>query len=167
MLKDRLLFLIALALLVSGCAGSLQATPGADNNPGASYPSESPTVPRHALKTPISSEPSQPSVPRSTIPTPTTGESMPPAVEDITTPTAVETARADLAHRLNADTDLVEVVDVVVRPPEPETMPCLADEVIPEELWGRAEEVKWMTLSVKGNVYHYVALGDLVSYCGK
>jgi hypothetical protein len=92
---------------------------------------------------------------------------MPPVVENVMTPTAAETARVDLAHRLNADAALVDVVDVIMRPPEPETMPCLADGTAPEELWGRAEKVKWITLSVKGNRYHYLALGDLVSYCSE
>jgi hypothetical protein len=164
-MKDRLIFLIAVALLISGCAASSQTTSGLDTKPGATRPPDSPTVPRPVPETPLASEPSQPPAADTKPGTPITGESMPPAVEDITTPTAAETARADLAHRLNADIALVEVVDVVMRPPERETMSCLADGLVPEELWGRAEEVKWITLSVKGNVYHYVALGDLVVYC--
>lgn len=167
MLKDRFLFLIALALLVPGCAGGLPPTPETNMDSGASRPSESPAAPRLPSRTPISNEPPQPLAPRSTIPAPTTDESMPPAVEDVMTPTAAETARADLAHRLNADAALVEVVDAVMRPPEPENMPCLTDGTVPVELWGRAEEVKWITLSVKGNRYHYLALGDLISYCNE
>lgn len=164
MLKSKLLILVAVALLASGCAMDAQTSSSSDLTPGASRPPDSPTVPRSISQTPLTSEPSQPSAAHTTPGTPI-GEPMPPAVEDIATPTAAETARADLTHRLNTETGLVEVVDVVIRPPEPETMPCLADGVVPEELWRRAEQVKWITLSVKGNVYHYVALGDLVVYC--
>lgn len=165
MLKSKLLILVAVTLVASGCAMDAQTPSSSDLTPGASRPPDSPTVPRPMPETPLATETSQPSAAHTTPGTPITGESMPPAVEDIATPTAAETARADLAHRLNTETGLVEVVDVVMRPPEPEIMPCLADGVVPEELWRRAEQVKWITLSVKGNVYHYVALGDLVVYC--
>jgi hypothetical protein len=88
-------------------------------------------------------------------------------VEDIATPTPAELARADLAYRLNADIALVEVVSVVTREPDEDEIPCLTSDAIAEDLWGRVEEVRWIALSVKGNVHHYVALGDLVIYCDR
>jgi hypothetical protein len=90
---------------------------------------------------------------------------MPPAVEPLATPTAIESARADLAHRLNAEVALVEVVSVTTREPEPAKMPCLAEDTVSRRIWGSAEGVTWITLSVKGNIHHYVALGDVVIYC--
>ena len=92
---------------------------------------------------------------------------MPPAVENIATPTPAEFARADLAHRLNADIALVEVVSMVAREPDADEMPCLSDDRVFRDLWVDAESVGWITLSVKGNLHHYVALGDLVIYCDR
>jgi hypothetical protein len=86
-------------------------------------------------------------------------------VEDIATPTPAELARADLAYRLNANISLVEVVSVVTREPDGEEMPCLTGDTISEKFWGRVDEVGWITLSVKGNIHHYVALGDVIIYC--
>jgi len=89
----------------------------------------------------------------------------PPAVEDMSTPAPVETARADLAQRLHTDVARIEVIDVTAREPDIEDMPCLADKPTFEKLGESVEEIQWITLSVKDNIYHYVAWGDQVIYC--
>lgn len=91
----------------------------------------------------------------------------PPIDKDFLPPTPAETAQADLAHRLHVDIGWIKVTEIVAREPNTEDMPCLARDSVPEGLWMNLDEVQWISLSVKGNVHHYVALGDLVIYCDR
>jgi hypothetical protein len=146
-MKSTLLMLLMLISLTVGCA--TPASPEASDAP-------------ESTKTEVgeTAEPIETATAQATMP-----ESRPPAVEDMSTPTPAEMASIDLAHRLNADVQFVEVVEVTTRAPDPDEMVCLTDGSVPEALWTRAETVQWIALSVKGNLYHYVALGDLVVYC--
>jgi hypothetical protein len=90
---------------------------------------------------------------------------MPSSKGYLDTSVPAQSARIDLAARLHTDADLVEILDVTSQKPDPQTMPCLADGSLAEELWSRAETVEWISLSIKGNLYHYLALGDLLLYC--
>jgi hypothetical protein len=92
-------------------------------------------------------------------------EVRPPAVENHSTPAPVEMARADLARRLHTDVSLIEMTDMTLRAPDRDLMPCLAYLGEQEGLFGNLSSVQWITLSVKGNDHHYVALGELVLYC--
>lgn len=76
-------------------------------------------------------------------------------------------ARLDLAHRLNTDIIWIDVVEVVTREPDADIMPCLADETLFRGLRENLGEVQWISLSVKGNIYHYIALGDFIQYCDR
>lgn len=163
----RLLRLMIIVGLTAGCATTAPVSPGPGPTTEASRPSSSPTPRPDIPQTPTVSEASPTPASRVTREAPRGSEYRPPAVEDIATPTPAELARADLAYRLNADIALVEVVSVVTREPDEDEMPCLTSDAIAEDLWGRVEEVRWIALSVKGNVHHYVALGDLVIYCDR
>lgn len=76
-------------------------------------------------------------------------------------------AKSDLARHLKADLSLIQLVAVAVREPNTEDMSCLAENSYPEELWTRLNAVQQITFSVKGNFYHYIALGDFIIYCDK
>jgi hypothetical protein len=77
----------------------------------------------------------------------------------------VEGARRDLARRLQVDPVWIEVVEAVTREPDAETMPCLTNGTVPQELWADLDQVQWITLSVKEQVYHYLVLDDFIVYC--
>lgn len=156
MWRRRWFLLVMIALMLSGCGRETVVPSRTSSQEATRAPTES------AVPAPI--EPAEGS---STAPVsaPPTAGTRPPARFERATPTPGETARADLAHRLNADVKLVDIVDVVSRAPEPDGMPCLRDRSIPHEIWSHASEVIWITLSVKGNRYHYLALGDVVVSC--
>ena len=95
------------------------------------------------------------------------GQSRPPAIEVYATPPPAETARADLAHRLHTDIALIQIVQVITREPDADEMPCLAEQSMSQKLWADLNEVQWISLSVKGNIHYYAAMGDLILYCEK
>lgn len=141
--KVSLLPLIITIGLITGCVAGT-ATPRSTASPSPTImPTDTSTVP----------------------PSPRPTEQRPPAIEEQATPMPVQMARADLARRLNTDIDLIEIVDVSTRAPDPAEMPCLAEGTVPERVWRGLEEVEWITLSVKGNQHHYLAWGEMVIYC--
>jgi hypothetical protein len=97
---------------------------------------------------------------------PIAGPGQPPADGDYSLYSPVEGARWDLARRLQTDPVWVEVVEVITREPDAEVMSCLSGNAVPEEPWTNLDEVQWISLLVKGNVYHYVVLELDVIYCG-
>lgn len=143
MFAKKLLSLLIAIGLTAGCVAGT-ATPRSTESP-------SPTI--------------MPTDTRTVPPSPRPTEQRPPAIEEQATPTPAQMARADLAHRLNADVALIEIVDVSKRAPDPDEMPCLAEGTVPERVWRELEEVEWITLSVKGNRHHYLAWGEVVIYC--
>lgn len=162
-MKDLLPTVVVIGL-VAGCSVGVVSHRDVEL---LSIPSPLPT-PVMELKTPPVGEPPEMPADRAThdalsLP-PSVGHRPPPAVEDHFPPTPVEMARADLAHRLHTETSLVDVVEAVTREPDVEVMRCLGD-ILSEELWSDLSEVEWISLSVKGNVHHYVALGEVVLYC--
>lgn len=101
-------------------------------------------------------------------PLPPPSKHQPPPIDTDDSPlTPIEMARADLSRRLKVDAVWIEVVEVVTREPNAEDMPCLAGNSVPEELWVNLDEVQWISLSAKGNIHHYIVLGDLIIYCDK
>ena len=98
---------------------------------------------------------------------PTAGPGPPPADEDRSPRLPVESARRDLARRLRVDLALIKVVEAVSQEPDAEVMSCLAGDAASEESWANLDEVQWLSLLVKGNVYHYVVLEVDVIYCGE
>ena len=99
-------------------------------------------------------------------PLPPPSKHRPPPIDmDDLPPTPIDRARANLSRRLHVDIVWIEVAEVVLREPNAEDMPCLAGKSVSEELWVNLDEVQWISLSVKGNIHHYIALGDVVIYC--
>lgn len=169
MVTNKLLFLLVVIGLTAGCGAGTASPRDIEPSPTWSLISSPiPTQTRFSETEPAGGTPEAPAdrvAPD--LPTPVEGRppAMPPAVEDISPPTPVEAARADLAHRLHTDIAWVEVVGVATRAPDAGVMPCLASDAVAEELWVNLSEVEWISLSVKGNVHHYVALGAWVIYC--
>jgi hypothetical protein len=98
------------------------------------------------------------------VPPPT--ERRPPPVDLEDAPfTPVAMAQADLSRRLRVDIAWIEVVEVVSREPSAEDIRCLAGDSASEERWANLDKIQRITLSVKGNVHHYVALENLIIYC--
>ena len=144
MVERKWLIVTIGALVFGGCT------------PVATVPPASPTAAERTPTTPANTE---------TVPPAISTEAVPPAVETSTTPTPAQQARADLADRLKVDAELVKVVDAVERAPDPNEMPCLSEGSATGELLAQADQVMWITLSVKGNTYHYLAWGDVVVSC--
>lgn len=163
MITNKLLSLLVVVGLTAGCATRVSSPCGTGPAP---LPSPLSTQTGVSETAPANETPETP-VDRVTPDVPLPVERRPPAVEDHSPPTPVETARVDLAHRLHTDIFLIDVVKVVAQEPDAEVMPCLAGDAVPEELWVSLSEVQWISLSVKGNVHRYVALGDLIIYCGE
>lgn len=161
MVTNKLLILLLVIGLATGCVIGVSSPRGDEPSP---LPSPLPTQTGASETAPASETPETPAD-RATPDVPPPAERRPPAIEDSSPPTPVEMARSDLAHRLHTDIFLIDVVGVVAREPDVEVMPCLASDAVAERLWANLGEVQWISLSVKGNVHHYVALGDLVIYC--
>jgi hypothetical protein len=155
-----LLLLIGVGLLTGCVAGGPSVTDVAS----FPIPSAVPTVTESAEGMPVGEQPTATGEWASPLATPGS-EVRPPAVESLSTPAPVEMARADLARRLHTDVSLIKEIEVTFRAPDLDVMPCLADIGQHEALFGNLSNVQWITLSVKGNDHHYVALGELVLYC--
>jgi hypothetical protein len=168
MIANKLLFLLVVVGLTVGCTThvSISATAQPSHTPSPSTPYSFPTQTGISVETVPAAEVVQIPADRATfaIP-PSIDHRPPPAVDHHLPPTSVEMARADLAHRLHADVSVIKVTEVGLREPNLEVMPCLADLSRYEELWKNLSEIEWIVLSVKGNIHHYVAVGDLVLYC--
>jgi len=155
-----LLLLIGVGLL-TGCVAEGSSIDGVEPS---LVPSAVPTATESPEETPVGVKPTTTGERALPLATPR-GEVRPPAVESLSTPSPVEMARADLARRLHTDVSLIEKTGLTFRAPDLDGMPCLADIGEQEALFGNLSSVLWITLSVKGNDHHYVALGELVLYC--
>ncbi len=171
LIASKLLFLLTIVGLTTGC--SVQMSSQHDVEPSlVSSPIPSPlptqTIALETAIVPVEGRP-ETLVEQSTPGAPPPAERQPPpARDDPSPPSPAEMARFDLADYLHTDVAWVQVVDVVVREPDAEVMSCLGNEPLFEKLWGDDQvtvQVDWISLSVKGNIYHYVALGDRVTYC--
>jgi hypothetical protein len=168
MITNKLLVVLVVGGLIMGCTARVSvSTPAQPSHaPSPSTPSPLPTQTGISVKTVPATEVIQTPADRATFTVPPSiDHQFPPAIDDHLPPTSVETARADLAHRLHTDVSLIKVTEVGLREPDLEVMPCLADLSRYEELWKNLSEIEWIALSVKGNIHHYVAVGDLVLYC--
>ena len=170
MVANKLLFLLTVIGLVTGCSVGMPSQRDAEPSPvPSSIPSPLPTQ-TVVLETEVASVNGTLEIPveqaPSSVPLPTEHRP-PPARDDLSLPTPVETARLDLADRLHTDVAWVQVMSVVTREPDAEVVLCLGDNASFRKLWEDLVDVQvqWISLSVKGNVHHYVALGDWVAYC--
>ena len=91
----------------------------------------------------------------------------PPVDVELVPIPSVAMARADLARRLTVDAALIETVQVTSQRSDAPDMPCLTKGSVPESLLVNLDQAQWISLSFKDNVYHYIALADLVVYCGQ
>jgi len=162
MVMSKLLFLFVSISLIAGC---VIGTPGQHSVEPASTLSPLPTQPGD-LPTSIIETPEMSTIEPATLDVfpLSTPEQQPPA-DDAPPRTLVGMTKADLARRLRVDPAWVEVVQVAAREPDTQVMSCLNNGAAPERTWENLDEVQWITLSVKGEVYYYVALVDLISYC--
>jgi hypothetical protein len=156
--------------LVTGCSVGMSSQSGVEPLPvPSSIPSPLPTQ-TMTLRTEVAPVNEVPEIPvgqtPSSVPLPAEHRP-PPARDDLSLPTPVEMARFDLADRLHTDVTRVQVMGVVTREPDAEVMLCLGDNTLFKRLWEDLVDVQvqWISLSVKGNVHHYAALGGLVIYC--
>ncbi|MCP4540857.1 MAG: hypothetical protein GY832_27285 [Chloroflexi bacterium] len=173
MIAKKLLFLLLVIGLITGC--STRTSPQQDAEPSP-IPSPIPS-PRPTQTPPLETEtvPVNEATeilgeqPPSIVPPP--AEHRPPPSRDDPEPhTLAEMARFDLADRLYTDVDSVQVMGVVTRELDADVMSCIEDEPLFEKLWEDDQgerQVEWISLSVKGNVHHYIVLGDWVAYCGQ
>jgi hypothetical protein len=99
--------------------------------------------------------------------TPPAERSQPPSEELESPLRPVSIAQFDLARRLRIKPAWVEVIEVTIREPDPETMPCLASDAVADALPADLSQVWWITLSAKGSLYHYVAAAGDVFYCNE
>ena len=90
----------------------------------------------------------------------------PPVDEDTSPIPPVAMARADLARRLKVDMAWIETVEVTTQRDDAQDLLCLTNGSVPESLLANQDLVQWISLSFKGNV-HYIALADLIVYCGQ
>ncbi len=164
---NKLLPLLVVVGLAAGCVAGVSSPPG-DGEP-LPVSSPLPTQTGESDAAPAGETPEAPSRQATPDVSPAVERQLPPAVETLSPSTPVEAARSDLARRLHVDAFWIEVVEVVVREPDTVVMPCLAEDAAFEKLGEGLDEVRvqWISLSVKGSVHHYVALGDLVVYCGE
>jgi hypothetical protein len=87
--------------------------------------------------------------------------------EDTSPIPPVAMARADLARRLKVAMAWIETVEVTTQRDDAQDLLCLTNGSVPESLLANQDLVQWISLSFKGNVYHYIALADLIVYCGQ
>lgn len=170
MVANKLLFLLMVVGLVTGCSVGMSSQSGVELLPvPSSIPSPLPTqtVVLGTEITPVNEAPETPVEQMTPGIPPPAGLRPPPARNDPAPLTPVEMARFDLADRLHTDVTWVQVMGVVTREPDAEVMLCLGDNALFKRLWEDLVDVQvqWISLSVKGNVHHYAALGDLVVYC--
>jgi hypothetical protein len=163
MIANKSLLLLTIVGLVAGCSARTPSQPDGEPSPVPSViPSPLPTqtIPLETETVPVDETPEAPTEQLSP------GESgQPPVDRDGALRPPVEGARRDLARRLQVDLAWVEVVETVTRQPDAETMPCLTNGTVPEELWANLDQVQWITLSVKQQVHHYLVLDDFIVYC--
>lgn len=160
MIMSRWLCLCVSIGLMAGCTVGVQGQHGVE--PGPTF-SSLPTPPGDSGPVSVTETPMGGATPY-VLPLAEPELQQPPA-DDAPSCTIVGMARADLARRLGVGLEWVEVVAVTAREPDTEVMFCLAGDATPEPAWADLDEVQWITLSVKGKVYRYVGLVDLVSYC--
>jgi len=162
MVTNKLLPLLTIIGLVTGCAGAMPV-------PSSPEPSDTPTtLPTQTRVPEIAPAGEMPETPAdgATPFAPAPAEHRPPAFDDDNSlPTPVEIARADLARRLDVDVAQVEVVEVVAGKVVTGYSQCVADNLLAQRLLAQPGEVQWIRLSVKGNAHCYAALGHLVIYC--
>jgi hypothetical protein len=163
MIMSKWLCLFVSIGLVAGCTVGRQGQHTIEPRPTVS---SLPTPPRDSgpVSVPETPEASMEEAAPYVLPLDEPEPQQPPA-DDAPARTIVGMARADLARRLGVGLEWVEVVEVTAREPDTEVMLCLAGDATPEPAWADLDEVQWITLSVKGKVYRYVGLVDLVSYC--
>ena len=162
MITNKLLPLLIAIGLTTGCATRTPAPPSPELSytptPLSTRTGVSETVPAsEALETPA--DEATPSV------LPPAEYRRPPIDDDESPPTPVEMAKADLARRLNVDVTLIEVVETTVGRATTEDWQCVADESLGQWLLAQGGDVRHIHLSVKGHLYCYLGLGDLVIYC--
>lgn len=162
MITNKLLPLLIAIGLTTGCATRTPAPPSPELSytptPLSTRTGVSETVPAsEALETPA--DEATPSV------LPPAEYRRPPIDDDESPPTPVEMAKTDLARRLNVDVTLIEVVETTVGRATTEDWQCVADGSLGQWLLAQGDDVQRIYLSVKGHLYCYLGLGDLVIYC--
>jgi len=161
---NKLLPLLVVVGLAAGCAAGVSSPPGGGEPLPVSSPL--PTQTGESDAAPAGETPEAPSKQATPDVSYPAEHWQPPVDVDDSPHTLVGMARDDLAHRLRIDLVWVEVVEVVAREPDAEVMSCLAmGEIYHKDMLTDLGEVQWISLSVKGNIHHYVAFADGVIYC--
>jgi len=172
MQRHLILILVGLMMIVvmeGGCSPlpADTADPGgtpAPTSPTGDRPTDILPTPSPSPAAPGATEPGLPSESHERIPPPPIDPY--PVGDSGNLPfTPAESARVDLARRLNADVALIELAWIVTRSPDPDEMPCLRNNPAVEEVTLAVNEVEWMAFSVKGNLHHYIVVARVPIYC--
>jgi hypothetical protein len=161
MAASNLLLLLGAVGLATGCVAGGPSARDAERPP---IYSPAPTR-AGAPKVPADRMPESPpnaAIPRAPSPAP----HRPPAVIELGSPrTSVEMARADLAHRLDADVALIEVAEASFGRTTDQDRQCVAEGSLEHRLLTRGGDVQHIHLLLKGRLYRYLGLGELAIYC--